>query len=61
MTTTVKVSAHCDSETTKVRIIEGSRDTDPNGEKLETHIEDGQEVELHVYDDNYLTIDEIPK
>lgn len=58
MTTTVTVSAHCDSNTTKVRVIEGSRDTD---EKTELYLEDGQEQEFVVYDNKYLSVDEIPK
>ena len=58
MTTTVKVSAHCDSNKTKVRIIEGDRDS---AEKTESYLEDGQEQDFHVYDTKYLSVDEIPK
>lgn len=58
MTTTVKVSAHCDSSTTKVRVIEGDRDSD---EKTESCLEDGQEQNFYVYDTKFLSVDEIPK
>jgi len=58
MTTTVKVSAHCDSNTTKVRVIEGDRDSD---EKTESYLEDGQEQNFYVYDTKFLSVDEIPK
>lgn len=58
MSTTVKVSAHCDPKTIKVRVIEGSRDSD---EKSESYLDDGQEQEYVVYDDKYLSVDEIPK
>jgi len=58
MTTTVKVMAHCDGNKTKVRVIEGSRDS---AEKTESYLEDGQEQQYVVYDDKYLSVDEIPK
>lgn len=58
MTTTVKVNAHCDSSKTRVRIVEGSNNSDL---KNETHLEDGEEQSFVVYDDKYLIVSEIPK
>jgi hypothetical protein len=58
MTTTVTVSAHCNSETTRVRIIEGHRE---NSEKTESYLEDGESQDFVVYDSKFISVDEIPK
>jgi len=58
MTTTVTVAAHCDEDTTKVRVIEGDHDSD---EKVESYLEDGEQKDFYVYDRKYFSVDEIPK
>ena len=59
MTTTVTVNAHCDPKTTKVRVSIGERET-PEEDKFE-YLLDGESKDFVVYDDKYISVDEIPK
>ena len=64
MTTTIRVSAHCNRDTTKVRVIKSTRDDDANKSlerREEVYLEDGDTLEFTVYDDQYVSVDEIPK
>lgn len=57
MTTTVTVSAHCDPETTQVRVK-------ISGEQLQedlTVLQDGESADFHVYDGREITVREVPK
>lgn len=57
MTTTVKVSAHCESETTQVRVsISGSQLQEDM-----TILKDGEFAEFHVCDGREVTVREVPK
>jgi hypothetical protein len=57
MTTTVTVSAHCDSETTKVevQILDGDND----GQNI--YMEDGESTDFVVYDARQIIVAEVPK
>lgn len=52
MTTTVKVEAHCDANTTEVQIVAFNE---------VTVIQDGETHEVHAYDDHEVTVREIAK
>lgn len=58
MTTTVTIDAHCDPKTKKVRVMLGKRN---DGEKEEHYLEDGESGSHAVYDEIYISVDEIPK
>ena len=53
MTTKVKIDAHCNSETTEVRVK-------VSGEN-EQILQDGESAEVHAYDDRVIVIQEVPK
>lgn len=57
MTTTVTVSAHCDPETTQVRVA-------ITGDQLQedmTILSDGESADFHAYDGREITVREVPK
>jgi hypothetical protein len=56
MTTTVKVTAHCARETTKVHV----KVKDQNGEEI-TVLQDGESTEVYAYDDRKVTVSEVPQ
>ena len=57
MTTTVTVSAHCDSEKTKVevQILDGEQD----GQNI--YLEDGEAQDFHAYDRREIIVKEVDK
>ncbi len=57
MTTTVVVKAHCDKETTVVKISTN----DTNNPQPDVFVEDGQEHELVVFDGRSVTVSEVSK
>jgi hypothetical protein len=57
MTTTVTVKAHCDSKTTKVKV----QTIDTANQQPDVFIEDGEVVDVVVYDERSVTISEVPK
>lgn len=57
MTTTVTVTAHCDPNTTQVRVK-------TTGDQLQEDIlilQDGESSEFHAYDGREITVREVPK
>jgi len=57
MTTNVTVSAHCDAETTKVRV-------NLSGDQLQedmTLLQDGESADFYVCDGHEVTVREIPQ
>lgn len=54
MTTQVIVKAHCDPDTTEVRI-------DVNDEPAHKTLQDGEEAEINVYDSKKVTVREVLK
>lgn len=57
MTTTVTVKAHCDSKTTKVQI----KTNDTTNPQPDIFIEDGEEIDVVVFDERSVTVNEVPK
>ena len=57
MTTTVTVNAHCDSETTKVKI----KTNDEHNPQPDVFIEDGGEHQSVVFDERSIVISEVQK
>jgi hypothetical protein len=57
MTTTVTVKAHCDSKTTKVQI----KTNDTTNPQPDIFIEDGEEIDVVVFDERTVTVNEVPK
>lgn len=53
MTTTVKVEAHCDANSTEVQVVQSDGAT--------TVLQDGETHELHVHDDREVTVREVRK
>lgn len=57
MTTTVTVSAHCNPETTQVRVsISGGQLQEDM-----TILQDGESADFHAYDGREITVREVPK
>lgn len=57
MTTTVSVSAHCDKETTEVKVITRS----PGATDETTTLQDGESTDVYAYDDRVITVKEVKK
>lgn len=63
MTTTIKVTAHCSSETEVIIGVGDVRDTNDIHAKLSelTILQDGESHELHAYDHRLIVVAERPK
>jgi len=57
MTTTVTINAHCDFETTKVRVII----TDVDNDVEQFWMEDKESIDCVVYDGREILVREVPK